>query len=41
MAFGDYPLEYDPKKHGPFDPARYYGKRKFNIEILLVPVLHN
>ncbi|KAF5271221.1 hypothetical protein FQA39_LY08228 [Lamprigera yunnana] len=26
MALGDYPLEYDSKKHGPYDPARYYGK---------------
>lgn len=26
MAIGDYPLEYDPSKHGPYDPARYYGK---------------
>lgn len=31
MAFGDYPAEYDPKIHGPYDPARYYGKGKFNI----------
>lgn len=28
MAFGDYPPEYDAKHHGPYDPARYYGKRK-------------
>ncbi|KAF2903401.1 hypothetical protein ILUMI_02779 [Ignelater luminosus] len=26
MGFGDYPAEYNPKVHGPFDPARYYGK---------------
>nr|CAH7753713.1 unnamed protein product [Callosobruchus chinensis] len=26
MAFGDYPAEYDPKIHGVYDPARYYGK---------------
>lgn len=26
MAFGDYPAEYNPKVHGPYDPARYYGK---------------
>ncbi|XP_060522378.1 putative ATP synthase subunit f, mitochondrial [Cylas formicarius] len=26
MGFGDYPVEYDPKRHGPYDPARYYGK---------------
>lgn len=29
MAFGDYPAEYNPKVHGPYDPARFYGKRKF------------
>ncbi|KAL3272444.1 hypothetical protein HHI36_013924 [Cryptolaemus montrouzieri] len=27
MAFGDYPALYDPQKHGPYDPARYYGKQ--------------
>ncbi|XP_031621170.1 putative ATP synthase subunit f, mitochondrial [Contarinia nasturtii] len=26
MGFGDYPAEYIPEKHGPYDPARYYGK---------------
>ncbi|CAN8003324.1 unnamed protein product, partial [Ixodes hexagonus] len=26
MAFGEYPPEYNPKAHGPYDPARYYGK---------------
>ncbi|KAI4483451.1 hypothetical protein M0802_013381 [Mischocyttarus mexicanus] len=26
MGFGDYPAEYDRAKHGPYDPARYYGK---------------
>lgn len=26
MAWGDYPAEYNPKVHGPYDPARYYGK---------------
>lgn len=28
MAFGDYPAEYNPNVHGPYDPARFYGKRK-------------
>lgn len=28
MAIGDYPAEYDAKIHGPYDPARYYGKRE-------------
>ncbi|XP_014484384.1 PREDICTED: putative ATP synthase subunit f, mitochondrial [Dinoponera quadriceps] len=23
---GGYPAAYDPVKHGPYDPARYYGK---------------
>uniref|UniRef100_A0A6M2DPL3 Putative mitochondrial f1f0-atp synthase n=1 Tax=Xenopsylla cheopis TaxID=163159 RepID=A0A6M2DPL3_XENCH len=26
MGFGDYPAEYKPSVHGPYDPARYYGK---------------
>ncbi|XP_063533582.1 putative ATP synthase subunit f, mitochondrial [Cydia strobilella] len=26
MGLGDYPKEYDPKTHGPYDPAKYYGK---------------
>lgn len=26
MAIGDYPAEYNPKVHGPYDPARFYGK---------------
>merc|ERR1712002_751570 len=26
MGFGEYPAEYNPKIHGPFDPARFYGK---------------
>lgn len=28
MGFGDYPAEYNPKIHGPYNPAQYYGKRK-------------
>lgn len=28
MAIGDYPIEYNPKIHGVYDPARFYGKRK-------------
>lgn len=32
MAFGDYPKEYNPSVHGPYDPARYYGKRKYSSE---------
>ncbi|XP_032679267.1 putative ATP synthase subunit f, mitochondrial [Odontomachus brunneus] len=26
LKFGGYPAAYDPVKHGPYDPARYYGK---------------
>nr|SVE93393.1 EOG090X0JXG [Moina brachiata] len=26
MAWGEYPAEYNPKIHGPYDPARFYGK---------------
>uniref|UniRef100_A0A8D8ZIM4 ATP synthase subunit f, mitochondrial n=1 Tax=Cacopsylla melanoneura TaxID=428564 RepID=A0A8D8ZIM4_9HEMI len=26
MGFGDYPVEYNPRVHGPYDPARFYGK---------------
>lgn len=28
ITIGDYPPEYKPEVHGPYDPARYYGKRK-------------
>ncbi|CAI6357097.1 unnamed protein product [Macrosiphum euphorbiae] len=24
-GIGDYPAEYNPKVHGPYDPARFYG----------------
>lgn len=36
MGFGDYPAEYDPKIHGPYDPARYYGKGKLENYVLTV-----
>ncbi|KAL1494143.1 hypothetical protein ABEB36_009788 [Hypothenemus hampei] len=26
VTIGQYPPEYDPKIHGPYDPARFYGK---------------
>ncbi|XKL69027.1 hypothetical protein PGB90_006796 [Kerria lacca] len=26
ITIGDYPPEYKPEVHGPYDPARYYGK---------------
>ena len=25
-----YPKEYNPRVHGPYNPARYYGKGKLN-----------
>uniref|UniRef100_A0A023FG48 Putative lipid particle n=1 Tax=Amblyomma cajennense TaxID=34607 RepID=A0A023FG48_AMBCJ len=25
-GLGDYPPQYNPKVHGPYDPSRYYGK---------------
>lgn len=31
MALGDYPAEYNPKVHGPYDPARFYGKGTIQI----------
>lgn len=31
MAYGDYPEEYNRETHGPYDPARYYGKRQLNF----------
>lgn len=32
MGFGDYPAEYNPAKHGPYDPSRFYGKRKYQFK---------
>lgn len=31
MAWGEYPAEYNPKVHGPYDPARFYGKGKTHL----------
>ena len=33
MGFGEYPADYNPSIHGPYDPARYYGKREYLIPI--------
>lgn len=30
LGMGQYPVEYNPKIHGPYDPARYYGKGKYS-----------
>ena len=29
MPWGEYPKEYNPKIHGPYNPSVYYGKSKF------------
>lgn len=31
MGFGDYPAEYNAKVHGPYDPARFYGKGNYKF----------
>lgn len=31
LNFGDYPAEYKPEVHGPYDPARYYGKGNYQF----------
>ena len=31
MGFGEYPAEYNAKVHGPYDPARWYGKGKLSL----------
>lgn len=30
-SWGCYPEGYNPVEHGPYDPSRYYGKRKMQI----------
>ena len=32
LKYGNYPVEYNRAIHGPYDPSRYYGKRKLNIQ---------
>jgi F-type H+-transporting ATPase subunit f len=42
--FGNYPVEYNRAIHGPYDPAKYYGKRMTKIFIfhyLLIYYLNN
>lgn len=29
MGYGEYPAGYNAKIHGPYDPARYYGKGEY------------
>lgn len=33
MGFGDYPAAYNAEVHGPYDPARYYGKGMSSFEL--------
>lgn len=35
MAWGEYPPEYNPRVHGTYDPARFYGKGKLNSFYLI------
>ena len=37
-GIGAYPVEYSRPVHGPYDPSRYYGKRKQN-HFALAPFL--
>jgi len=33
FSVGEYPPEYNPRIHGPYDPSRNYGKRElFNFK---------
>lgn len=41
MGFGDYPANYIPEKHGPYDPARFYGKRKYQLKKKLEKIVTN
>merc|ERR1712002_1210796 len=31
MVWGEYPKEFNPKVHGPYDPSRYYGPKDLKI----------
>ncbi len=39
MAWGEYPAEYNPKVHGPYDPARFYGKGLFLLFRRFYPII--
>lgn len=30
LGIGQYPPEFNPKIHGPYNPGTYYGKRTYN-----------
>ena len=39
FGLGELPKEYNPKVHGPYDPATYYGPSKYyNLPYLLSQV---
>jgi len=31
FGIGEYPAEFNAKVHGPYDPARFYGKREYLV----------
>lgn len=31
LGIGEYPPEFNAKVHGPYDPSRFYGKRKLPL----------
>ena len=37
LGIGEYPAEYNPKVHGQYSPARYYGKRTWFSVIKTFP----
>ena len=39
FGLGELPKEYNPKVHGPYDPAVYYGPRK-NLNFFLLEPNH-
>jgi len=36
FSIGEYPPEYNPRVHGPYDPSRNYGKRMCFVCVLTV-----
>lgn len=36
QKFLEYPKEYNPRVHGPYNPAQYYGKGKKVIFVLFL-----
>ena len=42
-GFGEYPVEYNSKVHGAYDPAKYYGKGYYlrNHKLFINRILNN